>query len=271
MKISSRLVVSFLSTAAAALVAPALASAQIYVGGSAQVGYAPPPPVVVQQPVVYQQPAPVVYQQPQPVYQQPQPVMYQQPVYQYRHSQGLMFRLGLGVGYGSFGTSLGGTDYRVGGFGVNYNAAIGWGMSDSFAVHIDLNGMSLINPGVTSGTGSSSRVTVAAGQSYNTGILGGGFSYYSMPLNVFVTGSVGLALLSVDSSSGTGSSTTVGQSRLGFGASAMIGKEWFIGNGWGIGGAVQVLYALIPDQEYAGTTPIWHNVGAGLNVTLTGF
>lgn len=265
MKTPQRFVLSFVAPALAALAAPSAASAQIYVGGSAQVGYAPPPPVVVQQPVVYQQPAPVVYQQ-------PQPVVYQQPaVYQYRHNLGLMFRLGIGVGYGSFGTTLGGTDYRVGGLGVNYTAAIGWGMSENFAVHLDLNGMSLISPGVTSGTGSSSTTTIATGQSYNTGILGGGFTYYSMPMNVFVTGSVGLALLSVDANTSSGSSTTVGQSRLGFGASAQVGKEWFFGNGWGVGGSLMVLYALIPDQEFAGTTPIWHNVGVGLNATLTGF
>lgn len=223
-----------LALAAGAALAPSTASAQVYVSTQ---------PVYYQQPVVYQQPAMV-----------------------YAHYRRVMWRLGVGGAYGSFGTTINGTDFRVSGGGVNYNAAIGYAVADNFALHVDLNGVTLFSPGVSSSA--SSTISVASGTSYTTGIVGGGFTYYFMPFNFMLSGSVGLALLQADSTYG---GATLGQSRLGFGANVLFGKEWFIGNGLGLGVAGQVLYALIPDQEFAGTTPLWHNVAVGAMVTMSGF
>ena len=62
-------------------------------------------------------------------------------------------------------------------------------------------------------------------------LVGPAITYYLMPANVYLTGAVGLSWLRLDNSDVNESART----DVGFGLNADIGKEWWVGDDWGLG------------------------------------
>lgn len=238
---------SLLAVGASVLLSGRTADAQVYVEGG-----------------IYAQPQPV-YAQPQPVYVQPQPTYVAQPAYQttyYTHT-GFFVRAAIGVGYGAFGYSPSGSSpstpaaITLSGVGVNANLAAGVSVFDNFALHLDVSLMTLVNPAVTLGGTTFGGVSV---NDFTNAMVGGGFTYYFMPGNFYVSGSLGLAYLSSSDYYGT----TTGRSRLGFGVNALFGKEWLLGTKWNFGLAAQLLYSAVPDGD-----GLWNNIGGGIVASFT--
>jgi len=113
------------------------------------------------------------------------------------------------------------------------------------------------NPTIKVGSSSGSTNNTSAG----IGGLGVGLTYYIMPLNVFLAGTVGFGPLSF-SNNGTNSSTQNGLvGRFG------LGKEWFVSQSWGLGIAGYVNFGVNPDQ---GTNPpTWKTVAPLVALSAT--
>lgn len=77
------------------------------------------------------------------------------------------------------------------------------------------------------------------------GALGAGITYYIMPANVYLSGSVGVGNLTADVQ---GSSASI-DSGNGLVLDATLGKEWWVGSKWGLGVAGAFGYHTISDEE----------------------
>ena len=74
------------------------------------------------------------------------------------------------------------------------------------------------------------------GTGYGLGGMGLNVTYYFMPVNVYLSASPSLTFQS--SMTRFGGTTSV-SSRAGFGAKLSVGKEWWVGDHWGLGVAGQ--------------------------------
>jgi hypothetical protein len=94
----------------------------------------------------------------------------------------------------------------------------------------------------------------------------GGFglnvTHYFMPANVFLTLTPSATVLAVDKGNGT-----IGSSAIGFGVRVALGKEWSVGDHWGLGVAAQGLLAINRDQ--GASAPTWWTVGGGIVFSAT--
>jgi hypothetical protein len=72
--------------------------------------------------------------------------------------------------------------------------------------------------------------------------MGVGATYYFMPVNLYVSASVGLGLLVFEDDGGQSKDTKGGLSLNG-----LIGKEWWVGADWGLGIAGQVFFMRVKD------------------------
>jgi hypothetical protein len=76
------------------------------------------------------------------------------------------------------------------------------------------------------------------------GVLGLGVTYYFMPINIFLNGTLGLARFTLQDKSNNVNSSS--ESGLGFAVKA--GKEWWVGKNWGLGISAGFLYASADDK-----------------------
>ena len=82
--------------------------------------------------------------------------------------------------------------------------------------------------------------------------VGAGVTYWFMPVNLYLTGTLGIGTLRVD---GGGNSDT---SDAGFALEMALGKEWFVSDRWGLGIGAGFTYHAIPDggidESWSGTS-----------------
>ncbi len=159
-----------------------------------------------------------------------------------RDHLGFFLRLTAGGTYGSSGTD----DFAIGpvvgdfdftGWGGDFTIALGGCVSENFALHGTLFSWSMSDPdaefegedvGQLDGT-------------LSMNAYGGGVTYFIMPVNLYLSGNVGLGFLSIDAG---GDEQT---SDAGFALDLSIGKEWWVGNSWGLGLAGAFGYHSIED------------------------
>lgn len=158
----------------------------------------------------------------------------------YDHDSGFFMRLALGAGYHSTTTKVAGLgDIGLSGVGGNASFAFGGIIARNLALHATLFVTSALDPklevnGAEFNT-DDTRMTTAG--------LGVGVTYYLMPANIYLGASVGpaFATLRIDGQDG--------DSDVGFGATAVIGKEWWVGRKWGLGLAGQFIFANVSTER----------------------
>jgi hypothetical protein len=112
-------------------------------------------------------------------------------------------------------------------------------VSPNLAIHATMWGWLVSDPDVTVAgfTGSTSNVDLSMGA------FGAGITYYFMPVNIYLSGSFGVASLTLDV---PGYSF---ETDAGFAADFTAGKEWWVGNSWGLGVALTGGFHNIPDPS----------------------
>jgi hypothetical protein len=168
-----------------------------------------------------------------------------------RRHDGFFLRLAIGMGGGALGGddhTLEATETGVSGFGLATDIAIGGAIVENLILHADIYQVTLFNPTVhvdDEDAGDADEVgdSYGVGQDVRMAGLGIGVTYYFMPVNVYLSGSIGLGQAVFEGDHGD----TEG-SDLGFGFNAMIGKEWWVGADWGIGAAAQLLVISAEDD-----------------------
>jgi hypothetical protein len=168
------------------------------------------------------------------------------------------FFLRLSTGLGMAGSSL---DASGGSFEVDNQAsgdanfAIGGTVAPNLILHATMWGWILDEPDVTIGPGSGKYDGFIAMNAF-----GGGLTYYVMPANVYFSGSVGFGKITLDGGS------IEGDTDNGFAMDMTIGKEWWVGDSWGLGIAGGFSYHSVPDDVVDSN---WSGVGYALRFTAT--
>lgn len=175
------------------------------------------------------------------------------------------FFLRLSAGFASTETKISDATgkLKLSGSAGDVNLAVGGVIAPNLAIHGTIFGWSASDPdaeitvyGVGSGSGSiSGTVTMSA--------VGGGVTYYIMPANFYLSGSVGLARLRFDSNT---SGVPNGDSDSGFALDLTAGKEWWVGRNWGLGAAGDIMIHSVPD---GGLPENWAGPSFGLRFTAT--
>jgi hypothetical protein len=172
------------------------------------------------------------------------------------HANGFFLRLSAGGGVANSSIDAGsGVDLKLDGTAGDINFAIGGMIAQNLALHGTLWGWSVSDPDADLG-----GMTGTVDGSITLSALGGGITYYIMPANVYLSGSVGGGTLDAE---GPGSS---GSSDLGLVIDVTLGKEWWVGNSWGLGVAIGGSYHSIPD---GGVPESWSGTSFALRFTAT--
>jgi hypothetical protein len=171
------------------------------------------------------------------------------------HLDGFFMRLSAGGGAAKTEiTALGITEEFSGG-AADFNFAIGGMVSPNLALHGTIWGWVLSNPDFSIGS-----VTQTVNADVTMAAVGAGLTYYFMPANFYLSGSVGAGSLSLDAG-GVSASTDAGLA-LDF----TLGKEWWVGNRWGLGAAAGVSFHSIPD---GGVDENWSGASFALRFSAT--
>lgn len=177
------------------------------------------------------------------------------------HSGGFFLRLSAGGGSAETKVEGAGGFFKFSGGGADFNIAIGAMISPNLAIHGTFFGWFVSGPDLEFSLLDSTG-TVSTDGDVNMSVVGGGLTYYIMPANIYLSGSIGVSGLSFDGdiesfSEGVGS---------GFAIDTTIGKEWWVGNSWGLGAAGFFGYHSIKD-DFLDLN--WKGPSFGLRFTAT--
>lgn len=168
----------------------------------------------------------------------------------HRHD-GFMLRMSIGLGFGGTGGDnhvLTGEEVALAGLGLNYAIGIGGALTENLVLNADIFHSTIYDPeiqidGEDAGRTSDLREDLGVGEDFELAGIGIGVTYYLMPANVYLAGSLGIGrVIFVDGSGDRGGSD------VGFAANLMIGKEWWVGLDWGIGVAGQLIVIAAEDE-----------------------
>lgn len=130
-------------------------------------------------------------------------------------------------------------DLEFSGTSGDVNFAIGAVVAPNLAVHATLAGWSVTDPEVDFGPVSLELDNVEMSLS----MVGAGVTYYLMPTNVYLSGSLGAATLTTKFEGDEEESDT------GLGIDLTVGKEWWVGSRWGLGAALGANFHSVPSGE----------------------
>lgn len=162
-----------------------------------------------------------------------------------RRHTGFMFRFELGLGYAAMRLAGPGAKLVLSGLDGMVSFDIGGSIADNLVLHLRLSAISITSPTLTIGGRSVS--TEGRGDVVASSVLiGPALTYYIMPINVYITGALGLArvVLEVDGDEAT--------TKFGWGLNVDVGKEWWASDDWGLGVGAQFWYSAVHHTE-AGT------------------
>jgi len=179
-----------------------------------------------------------------------------------RLHDGFFMRLSVGGGSGKASIDENGNHAELKGGAADMNLAFGGMVSNNLALHGTMWGWGVQDPdasvtlaGIGSGAGSLNGTLAMSA-------IGPGVTYYVMPANVYLSGSIGIGSL-------TGSKDLNGSSDTGFALDTTIGKEWWVGDNWGLGFAGDFTYLSAKDKDLVGSTQNWSVTGFGLRFSAT--
>ncbi|TVR01874.1 MAG: hypothetical protein EA398_08965 [Deltaproteobacteria bacterium] len=150
---------------------------------------------------------------------------------------GFLLRLSGGLGYATTGAND--VDFDLRGVGFDYNFAIGAVVGRNAALHANLFGWAVPSPRVSL---AGESVTADDATLSLTSIGLGGTFWLGDP-TLYLSPSIGLALLSLEVPGSTF------ESDPGFALDLALGKEWFVGPRWSLGIAGAVGWHRVPDED----------------------
>lgn len=230
--------------------------------------YGPPPGYTASPPGYY---APPPYQAPPTGYPAPPP-----PYMQYRAPgaethDGFYLRLHLGGGFTTMRASLNGVKEEFSGGSAAFGMALGGSVSPNLVLYGAFALTTTSNPthklrGVSDALFPNTSAT--------TGGFGVGAAYYLMPANVYLAGTVLATQFQVtdDRLDSDDEAYAILDTRYGIGFEALVGKEWWVSDNWGLGGAVQFLLGTSKEKQAAassGPNTTWTTTAVSLVFSAT--
>lgn len=187
---------------------------------------------------------------------------------QHEHD-GFMFRAALGAGYAS-GTwdavaidTFGNTgELNLAGAAGFFSVDVGGSIAGSLVLHARLSDVSVVSPTVS--VDGTEMGDLSKNASLTFYLFGPAATYYVMPANVYFTLALGLGEAAVDTGAGDS-----GASGEGFGLEVDVGKEWWVGDNWGVGAAARFSFASLPYDLADGSSTHLGGLGFGVLFSAT--
>ena len=126
---------------------------------------------------------------------------------------------------------VGSYNLKFKGTGAQFDLKVGGAIKENLILHATVTSNTMSGPEITSG-GSSQNTSnnLTLGET----LIGGGITYYFIPANIYLSGSLGLGNFTlIDSDNDSSVSTDRGISMQ-----LKAGKEWWISKRWGLGVAI---------------------------------
>ena len=156
-----------------------------------------------------------------------------------RTHDGFFLRLSAGMGSANTENEVLDSDIEFSGGSGDANIAIGAVVAPNLAIHGTLFGWTVAEPDVEA-EGLSGEIE----GDLSLSAFGGGLTYYFMPANIYLSGSLGAATLSIDDDP-----LFEGDSDTGIVGEITLGKEWWVGGSWGLGVAGAFGFHSIPGDD----------------------
>jgi len=128
------------------------------------------------------------------------------------------------------------------------NVALGYMVAPNLAVHGTLFGWTTFNPDAEIALNGVITATEELEGHVQMAALGVGATYYMVPANLYVSGTLGMGRLDFDGEDETGAPVE-GNTDLGLAFDLTVGQEWWVGDQWGLGVAGGFIYHSLPDSE----------------------
>jgi len=156
-----------------------------------------------------------------------------------KHS-GLFLRVTPGIAASAAVASVDNEDLSISGGAGRFGLAAGWAIQPRLILLGELIGHATLGPELEyKGDVTMTDDDVTWGISY----AGAGVNYY-LPSNLYLTGTAGALVMSLETSDGVMNSTNAG-----FGLKLGVGKEWFVAPKVGLGVGVELLAGSVPDGD----------------------
>jgi len=170
---------------------------------------------------------------------------------------GVFFRADIGVGYLRSSTSQNGSTESISSVSLPLAVAVGGAVSENWILGAELWFAYGPSPKITVDSSSASPPdsNVFLG---NLGLL---VVHYFMPANIYLSFAPGVSRLQF------GFQGNTARTNYGFGAKLAVGKEWWVSDHWGLGIAVEGLFAI--NQDSGSSPPTWTTFGGGLTFSAT--
>jgi hypothetical protein len=183
-----------------------------------------------------------------------------QPSSNINNHDGFFLRMLFGFGQTDFTEEMDyGGDLKMSGVGTELRFQIGGCVSENLILYGDVGGVVVMGPNIE-WAGSS---TSSDNSSLSISEFGGGITYYFMPENIYLSFSALLPMATIEFNN------TKGESNIGFGLFLAAGKEWWIGDQWGLGAALYGSYGSMKDKgDFADNAISTYSFGLALSATL---
>lgn len=162
----------------------------------------------------------------------------------------------LGAAYTSM--ELEDADTKLSGAGGAFGIALGFAVSDNLIVFGELFDDIAVEPTVEMGGSSAEARNVNAG----VVAVGAGVAYYFMPANIYVSGTLSWGQLTAQDED----NNEIAETDFGPGLSLMVGKEWWVSDNWGLGGALQIYGGRQKEKDIDAT---WNTAAVALTFSAT--
>ncbi len=175
----------------------------------------------------------------------------------YHTHDGFALQLDLGLGGMSSSASQGGTDFKLSGTAGEFSVLVGGAVVENLIIGAHFWGVSVSSPTAEvngQSLGSSDSTLGLSG-------FGANITYYIMPVNMYLSASPSVGVLTAKSG-GSSSST-----ESGFAIRLAVGKEWWVSDNWGIGANLQ--YAHSSNKDKGTNPPTWGTNWFGVAFSAT--
>jgi hypothetical protein len=157
-----------------------------------------------------------------------------------RQHRGFFLRFTLGVGWGNMKAESGESEASVSGAEGFFTFDIGGALTERLILHGRLGSIAMVNPTLEE-DGDRFETTDTR---LRFAMLGVGLTYYVLPANVYFTGVIGAVRAAFESRGETSAFD-----KTGFELDLDVGKEWWVGDYWGLGVAARFAYVSIPPAD----------------------
>lgn len=182
-----------------------------------------------------------------------------------RQHKGFFLSLSIGPNFPTITSEVKGyPKYTFTGTGALFDIKIGGAVQENLILHGTILSSSMVGPKVSSGSNSQNASNnLAIGEA----MFGGGITYYIMPQNIFLSGSVGFGGYSLIDNTNSNNSVSTDK---GFSMQIKAGKEWWVSKRWGLGIAVTYGKTKLTNSPSGGVEEFMdsNNFGVLFNATL---